>query len=255
MMRASNRIRALARLSPMAALVASLAAGTANAAAASVFDGPWSSLPRMQVGYHDNGDFRASASFYGASADGAFVLGAADYNFNVRQHSLDTTRLQLFAGAPFFHSDRTSVFGWVIRGDLVDIGSMNRTRGGVPGMLADVRSGIQVTAQHVPLLSPWFTRHRAELFVEVFPVRTSDDFGNVDLFIRFSKRFTPRLVLRGVLRIYCFDRATVVAVENDFIYQVNKRIDVFARVGKANHDWPGLAQKRTLYGGGVRFGF
>jgi hypothetical protein len=254
MMRASIRIRALARSCPMAVLVALLAADVANAEAASVFDGPWSSLPRVQLGYHDNGDFRTSASFYAASAHGAFVLGAADYNFNVRQHSLDTTRLQLFAGAPFFYGDGTSIFGWVTRGDLVDIGRMNRTAR-VPGNLADVRSGIQITAQHVPLLNPWFTRHRAELFVEVFPVRTNHDFGNVDLFIRFSKRFTPRFVLRGVLRAYCFDRATVVAVENDFVYQVSKRIDVFARVGKASHDWPGLAQRQTLYGGGVRFGF
>lgn len=254
-MRTSIRIRALARSSPMAALVALFAAGMANADAASVFDGPWSSLPRAQLGYHDNGDFRASSSLYAASANGAFVLGAADYNFNVRQHSLDTTRLQLFAGAPFFYGNGTSVFGWVIRSDLVDIGRKNRTRGDVPGILADVRSGIQVTAQYMPLLSPWFTRHRAELFVEMFPVRARDDFGNVDLFIRFSKRFTPRFVLRGVLRIYCFDRATVVAVENDFVYQVNKRIDVFARVGKASRDWPGLAQRQALYGGGVRLGF
>lgn len=248
-------VRAQAQWAPVAVLAASLAFGMANAEGASVFDGPWSALPRTQLGYHDNGDIRASASFYGASANGAFVLGAADYNFNVRQHSLDTTRLQIFAGAPLFHGDWATIFGWVVRGDLVDIGRMNRAAGDVPGNLADIRSGIQITAQNVPLLNPWFTRHRAELFVEVFPAHISDDFGNVDFFVRFSKRFAPRFVMRGVLRVYCFDRATVVTVENDFIYQLNKRFDIFARIGKANRDWPGLAQRQTLYGGGVRLGF
>lgn len=231
------------------------AANAATNAATASPSSPYSTIVRTQLAEHNNGDARASASFFGIDRAGDFLLGAADYNYNIGDHSLDMARFQVFAGAPLFSGDWARVFGWVVTADYVEIGRINRTQGNVPGNLADVRAGLQVTAQGIPLLRSWFRRNQADLFIEVFPIRTNDDFGKVEFFVRFSKRFAPKFVSRGVLRAYVFNSRTVVTVENDFVYEVDKHFDVFARLAKANEDWPGLAQKRILIGGGVRFDF
>lgn len=255
MIRLRRPVRGATLRTAVAAILLSKASGPATASDLASPFGPYSSISRAQLGYHDNGDARASASYFGINRAGLFMLGAFDYNYNVGDHSLDMARFQIFTGAPLFTGGWASVLGWVATVDYVEIGRINRTGGNVRGNLADVRGGLQVTVQNIPFLRRWFKQRQADLFIEVFPIRTNEDFGNVEFFVRFSKRFAPKFVSRGVLRAYCFDSRTVVTVENDFVYEVNRHFDVFARLAKANVDWPGLAQKRLLVGGGVRLNF
>lgn len=204
-------------------------------------------IGRLQVGMHTHDTLRLSQSVYAANPDGLFVLEALDHNHDTAEDRAALTRLQLYSGGPLPHKDRASPFGWVVRLEGVDAHPDVR--------LADARLGLQLTLNRLPGLDRWFRSHKADLFVQVFPLRTNRDFGRLDTFTRYSKRFAPKLVARGFVRSYHLSEGTVVVFENDLIYEIRREMDVLLRVGKGNRDVPGLSKKRWMAGIGIRLNF
>jgi hypothetical protein len=204
-------------------------------------------IGRLQVGMHTHNTLRLSQSVYAANPDGLFVLEALDYNYDTAADRASLTRLQVYFGGPLPHKDRASPFGWV--GRLEGVHAHPDVR------LADARLGLQLTVNRIPALDPWFRSQKADLFVQVFPVRTNRDFGRFDTFTRYSKRFAPKVVTRGFVRSYHRSEGTVVVFENDLIYEISREMDVLFRVAKGNRDVPGLSEKRWLAGVGMRLNF
>ncbi|MBA3770982.1 MAG: hypothetical protein H0X13_00460 [Ramlibacter sp.] len=203
-------------------------------------------IGRLQAGLQNHNILRLSQSVYAANADGMFVLEALDHYHDTARNEASLTRLQVYFGGPLPHKNRASAFGWVGRLEGVD----------APGAeLADARLGLQLTVNRLPGLDQWFRAQKADLFVQVFPVRTNRDFGRFDTFTRYSKRFAPKLVTRGFVRSYHLSQGTVVVFENDLIYEISREVDVLFRVGKGNRDVAGLSEKRWTAGIGMRLNF
>lgn len=212
----------------------------------------YSSIGRVQLSHHNTGVTRLSESYFVAAPSRLFLLEALDYQYNVRDQAFDNARFQVFFGGPLAVGDNPQLFGWVTRLDYLYLGNAAPTG---PNHLADARLGGQLTVQQIGPFSEWFKRNKAELFIQVFPLRTNRDFGVVDTFTRFSKRFSPHFVARGVVRTYHFPSLTVATFETDFVYDLSRRHDVFFRIGKSSRDYTGLAQKDFLFGVGVRMNF
>jgi hypothetical protein len=221
-------------------------------AASSMLQGPYWSVGRVQLSYHNTGVLRASQSYFISTKSRLFLLEALDYNHNVRNGTFDSGRFQLFVGGPVSLGSDPQLFGWVSRLDHVEYGNA----AGTPrGHRSDVRVGGQLTVHRIAPLADWFKRNQADLFVQVFPIRTNRDFGVVDTFTRFSKRFSPKFVVRGVLRTYHYPGAVVATFESDFIYEMSKQHDLLLRIGTSNRDYAGLANKDFQFGAGIRINF
>ena len=221
----------------------------------SLFQGPYSSVGRIQSSYQNTDLLRASESYFISTASHLFLLEAFDYNYFVSEHAFDWSRFQLFAGGPLAIGDAPQLFGWVARFDDATVRTTGQSGGSQEENLAAVRLGGQVSAQQIAPFKDWFRRNQAELFVQIFPLGTNHDFGDVDTFTRFSKRFSPHFVARGVVRTYHFAGLVVATFENDFIYELNKRHDIFFRIDKASRDYLGLAYRQFLFGVGTRLNF
>ncbi|MFL6622267.1 MAG: hypothetical protein ACJ8NR_06580 [Sulfurifustis sp.] len=204
------------------------------------------SIARLQAVYDNLDALQLTQSWYLANSARDFLLEVLDRNESFRSRAEDLTRAQLFFGGLI--SDRARpVLGWV--------GRLDYARTGVGDELADLRGGAQLNVDRLPPFADWFRRNRVELFVEVFPLRTNEDFGRFDTFTRFAFRFDERFAARGVVRTYRFDEGNVVTFENDVLYSFNRHYDVVVRLAKANRDRAGLAEKDFVWGAGLRFTF
>lgn len=236
---------------PIAKLVRALASGLIGLTAVSA----WAQqspprnvfIGRVQVAAQSNHIVRVSQSVFAANPDGLFVLEAIDHNHDARRDEAALTRLQIYYGGPLPANDPKSWLGWVGRLEAVEARPSTH--------LSDARWGLQVTAQRLPGMSSWFRQHNADFFVQVFPLRTNQDFGRWDVFARFSKRFAPNVVSRGFVRAFRLDQGTAVVFENDLIYEIRRDMDVFARVGWGNREVPGISERRWSFGIGARFNF
>lgn len=244
--------RQLGPLGRVAAWAVLLLALGGNAPEATAAEAAPPSVGRVQLAYLDGGVVRASQSHFVAWPSQLFLLEAFDYNYKLGRHALETARLQVFVGGPVPLREAPQLLGWVARLDYLKLGA---PAGGALGHLADARLGAQLTLHRIAPWSAWFKRHQAELFVQVFPLHGNEDFGRYDTFTRFSKRFTPQLVARGVVRSYHFSGLAVVTAEMDMIYELSRRQDMYVRLGKSSRDYAGLADKSALLGIGSRINF
>ncbi len=228
-------------------LIPALAQQAAQPAASSAPAPSGIFVGRLQVAQHNDHVMRLTESTYNANPEGLFFLQALDHNYDTERGHALLTRWQAYYGGPLPFKDTKSIWGWVGRLEAVDAYE------GVH--LADARWGSQINLNRIPALSDWFRENRADLFVQVFPLRTNDDFGTWDTFMRFSKRFAPKLVARGYVRTFRIDSRTISVFENDLIYEVQRDFDVLLRVGKGSRDVPGLSDSRWVGGVGMRFNF
>lgn len=204
-------------------------------------------IGRLQVAQHTDHVVRLSESTYSANEEGLFFLQALDHHHDTDRGRALLTRWQAYYGGPLPFKDTKSIWGWV--------GKLEAAHADPNVRLADARWGLQINVNRIPALSDWFRENRADLFVQIFPLRTNRDFGTWDTFTRFSKRFAPNVVARGYVRTFRIDGSTVAVFENDLIYEVQRGFDVLLRVGKGSSDVPGLSDKRWMAGVGMRFNF
>ena len=203
-------------------------------------------IGRLQLAAQTDHVVRISESTYSANSEGLFFLQALDHNHDVETERGLLTRLQVYYGGPLPFKDMASPWGWV--GRLEDVRTPDVR-------LADARWGLQLNINRLDTFSQWLRENQVDLFVQVFPLRTNRDFGTWDTFTRFSKRFAPKVVLRGYGRTFSMEGRTVATFENDLIYEVQRDFDVLFRVGKSSHDIPGIAEKRGMAGVGMRLNF
>lgn len=204
-------------------------------------------IGRLQAALHTHHIARVSQSVYAANPDGLFILESLEHNQDVDNGDAVLTRLQIFYGGPLSLDGSPGPFGWV--------GRLEGVRAEPDARLADARWGLQFTLNRHSDLSQWFKEQKADLFVQVFPLRTNRDFGRWDSFTRYSKRFAPQLVTRGFVRTFKLEEGTAVAFENDLIYEIRRDLDVLLRIGKGNRDVPGISEKRWMAGIGARVNF
>lgn len=215
------------------------------ASSASVPDGIF--IGRLQVAQHTDHVVRLSESTYSANAQGLFFLQALDHHIDTDSGRPLLTRWQAYYGGPLPLNYTKNILGWVGRLEAVHADPNLR--------LADARWGLQINFNRISALNDWFRESQVDLFVQIFPLRTNRDFGTLDTFTRFSKRFSPKVVARGYVRTFRIDGSTVAVFENDLIYEVQRDFDVLLRVGKGSNDVAGLSDKRWMAGVGMRFNF
>lgn len=152
---------------------------------------------------------------------------------------------ELNLGGPLAGEDTfEKLFGWVCRG---------QTGTQTPNILS---CGLQYNLSEHEGLRSTVKTHKITSFLQIFPLKSHDNLGSIDLVHYYSFAIYKGLYIRGYNNWYHYqDQKDYFRLTQDFIYPINPKFDAYLRQTYQNRSDVQFGQKGSEIALGFRYNF
>jgi hypothetical protein len=182
-------------------------------------------INRLQARYTENNALSFTQSvFMRSSASQLFLLEVFEHT-EAYDNKEAFNMLEINTGGALFYDKQPYRIGWVAR-------SQNASNSSTVYSL-----GMQFNLSNLEPIKNFARQQKFNTFVQVFPFKNNDSFGNYDFLHYYSLKLYGKLSVRGINTWYHFNNENnYIRALADFIYPLNRHFDVYTRYVYQNRD-------------------
>ncbi|OAD23929.1 secreted protein [Candidatus Thiomargarita nelsonii] len=201
-------------------------------------------INRLQARYTENNALSFTQSvFIRSSVSQLFLLEVFEHT-EAYDDKEAFNLLEINTGGALFDDNQPYRIGWVAR-------AQNASHSSTVYSL-----GMQFNLSNLESIKNLARKYKLNTFVQVFPFKNNDSFGDYDLLHYYSLRLYGKLSVRGTNAWYHFNNEkNYVRALADFIYPLNRHFDVYTRYVYQNRDEVRAGELGSEWSIGFRYNF